>query len=140
MTNLRPILDEFEQEQSLLLPILHAVQAQDGFISEDAMRAIAAYLNLTRAEVFGVVSFYHDFRRSPQEVPVLKICRSEACKARGIETLMPAATEQAGSALKLEPIYCLGVCAVGPAAMTADGNVVARLDQGKLQTLIEDCS
>ena len=100
------------------------------------MVTIAEALNLTRAEVFGVVSFYHDFRQAPAGAPVLKICRAEACQARGVEALMPAAAAAAGTRVKLEDIYCLGLCSVGPAAISEDGTVHARLTDDRLKTLI----
>lgn len=116
-----------------LLPILHDVQAAFGCVSEDAIRAIAAGLNLTRAEVFGVVSFYHDFKAEADPRPVIKLCRAEACQARGVEVLVAGMAEQ--SRVKVEPVYCLGLCAVGPAAMVG-GEVVARLDAAKFAALV----
>jgi formate dehydrogenase subunit gamma len=116
-----------------LLPILHDVQKMFGHISEAAIREVAQALNLTRAEVYGVVSFYHDFRKAPETRPVLKLCRAEACKARGVEALVPIT--QAQSRVKVEPIYCLGLCAVGPAAMIGD-QVHARLNADSLTALM----
>ena len=122
--------------RAALLPILHAVQAEYGFVSEDAVRQIAARLNLTRAEVHGVMSFYHDFRSEPATLPVIKLCRAEACKARGVEALVPEAERAASGKVMIETVYCLGLCAVGPNAMT--GNAVhGRLDAAKLGKLIE---
>jgi formate dehydrogenase subunit gamma len=118
-----------------LLPILHEVQAHFGYVSEDAMRAIAHALNLTRAEVYGVVSFYHDFRTSRDDRPVLKLCRAEACKARGVEALVAGIEQAAGARIKVETVYCLGLCSVGPAAMAA-GNVYAQLDADSAQALV----
>jgi formate dehydrogenase subunit gamma len=116
-----------------LLPILHDVQKMFGHVSEDAIRAIATGLNLTRAEVYGVVSFYHDFRKEPETRPVIKLCRSEACKARGVEALVPIAEGQ--DRVKVEAIYCLGLCAVGPAAMIGD-QVYARLNTERMTELL----
>ena len=116
-----------------MLPILHDVQAAFGFVSEEAMRDIASALNLTRAEVHGVVSFYHDFKTQPVEKPVIKICRSEACQARGVDALMADLPET--GRVKIETVYCLGLCSVGPAAMVKD-DVHARLDAAKLQALV----
>jgi formate dehydrogenase subunit gamma len=116
------------QREGPLLPILHDVQAAFGHVSEDAIRAIATALNLTRAEVYGVVSFYHDFRSERGARPVIKLCRAEACQARGVGDLV---IDEA----KVEAIYCLGLCTVGPAAMTG-GTVHARLDQAKLDALV----
>lgn len=133
MTSLADILAEHEGREGPLLPILHDVQKLFGYVSEDAMREIANTLNLTRAEVYGVVSFYHDFRTEAETRPVLKLCRAEACKARGVEALLPVAESQ--SRVKIEPIYCLGLCSVGPAALVGD-TVHARLDSPRLTALL----
>ena len=116
-----------------LLPILHDIQADYGHVSEAAIREIAQLLNLTRAEVHGVVSFYHDFSAVPDPRPIIKLCRAEACQARGVEALLPAA--QAQERVRIDPIYCLGLCAVGPAALS-NGQVHARLDADRLAALI----
>jgi len=134
MLTIADILAEHKGREGPLLPILHDVQKLFGYISEDAMREIASALNLTRAEVYGVVSFYHDFRKEAEARPVLKLCRAEACKARGVEALVPIADSQ--SRIKVEAIYCLGLCAVGPSAMVGD-TVYARLDSAKFKTLLE---
>jgi formate dehydrogenase subunit gamma len=134
MATIADILAEHKGREGPLLPILHDVQKLFGYISEDAMREIASVLNLTRAEVYGVVSFYHDFRKEAEARPVLKLCRAEACKARGVEALVPIADSQ--SRIKVEAIYCLGLCAVGPSAMVGD-TVYARLDSAKFKTLLE---
>lgn len=127
------ILTEHDGREGPLLPILHDVQKAFGHVSEDAMREIAHALNLTRAEVYGVVSFYHDFRKEAETRPVLKLCRAEACKARGVEALVPLAESQAR--VKVEPVYCLGLCSVGPAAILGD-QVYARLNQDRLSALM----
>jgi len=134
MVSIANILAEHKDREGPLLPILHDVQKAFGHVSEDAMREIASALNLTRAEVYGVVSFYHDFRKEAEARPVLKLCRAEACKARGVEALVPIADNQ--SRVKVEAIYCLGLCAVGPSAMVGD-TVHARLDGAKFKTLLE---
>ena len=134
MVSIADILAEHKDREGPLLPILHDVQKAFGHVSEDAMREIASALNLTRAEVYGVVSFYHDFRKEAEARPVLKLCRAEACKARGVEALVPIADNQ--SRIKVEEIYCLGLCAVGPSAMVGE-KVYARLDGAKFKTLLE---
>ena len=134
MSTIADILAEHAGREGPLLPILHDVQKAFGHVSEDAMRQIAAALNLTRAEVYGVVSFYHDFRREAEPQPVLKLCRAEACKARGVEALVPLAESQ--SRVKVERVYCLGLCSVGPAAMVGD-QVHARLDQNRFSALMD---
>ena len=127
------ILDRHRATEGALLPILHDVQAAFGFVSEEAMHTIASALNLTRAEVHGVVSFYHDFKTTPDKQPTLKLCRSEACQARGVEALVADLPEAAQA--KVKTIYCLGLCSVGPAALV-EGEVHARLDAAKLQALV----
>jgi formate dehydrogenase subunit gamma len=133
MTNIADIIAEHHGREGPLLPILHDVQKTFGHVSEDAMREIAAALNLTRAEVYGVVSFYHDFRKEAETRPVIKLCRSEACKARGVEALVPIAEGQ--NRVKVEAIYCLGLCSVGPAAMVGD-TVHARLNTERMTALL----
>jgi formate dehydrogenase subunit gamma len=114
---------------------LHDVQVRAGYISEEAIRNIASALNLTRAEVHGVVSFYHDFKTVPDARPVIKLCRAEACKARGVEAMVAGVEAAAGSRVKIEAIYCLGLCSVGPAAMVGD-QVYARMNSAKLAALV----
>ena len=128
------ILARHAGREGALLPILHDVQAALGHVPEAAIRAIAQALNLSRAEVHGVVSFYHDFRSTPDPRPVLKLCRAEACQARGSEALAAGLAETPG--VRIETVYCLGLCSVGPNAMVGE-TVHARLDSGKLTALIE---
>jgi len=134
MTTIADILAEHEGREGSLLPILHDVQKIFGHVSEDAMREISHALNLTRAEVYGVVSFYHDFRKESETRPVIKLCRAEACKARGVEALVPPADSQ--TRVRIEAVYCLGLCSVGPAAMIGN-QVYARLNQERLVSLME---
>lgn len=117
-----------------LLPILHDVQAAFGCISPEAEAAIAAALNLSRAEVHGVVSFYHDFTSAPDPRPCIELCRAEACQARGVETLVAAAQAAAGARVRIKTVYCLGLCSAGPAARTGD-TLHARLDEAGLARL-----
>jgi len=127
-----------------LLPILHDVQAAFGCVSPHAERAIAAALNLTRAEVHGVVSFYHDFTETADPRPCVQICRAEACQARGVEALVPAAEAaarcQGVERVRLAKVYCLGLCSVGPAARVISekgGDTLhARLDEAALVALV----
>jgi len=123
------------------LPILHALQEEFGFIAEEAVPLVASALNLSRAEVHGIVTFYHDFRRRPGGRHVLKICRAEACQAMGISELSAELLQREGvnwgattpdGALTIEAVYCLGLCACAPAALY-DGEPVARLDRGILE-------
>lgn len=135
--SLEDILARHERRKGALLPILHDVQAAFGHVSESAMQTVAAALNLSRAEVYGVVSFYHDFRLISDDRRVLKICRAEACQARGVEALVADLPEQ--SRIKIETVYCLGMCSVGPCALDG-GAVHARLDGPKLDALIGSLS
>lgn len=128
------ILAAHAGREGALLPILHDVQAAFGHVSESAIRHIAQALNLTRAEVHGVVSFYHDFHEEPETRPVLKLCRAESCQARGVEALAAALPDN--PRVKVETVYCLGLCSVGPAAMIGH-EVHARLDAAWLGALVE---
>jgi formate dehydrogenase subunit gamma len=134
MATIAAIISEHSEREGPLLPILHDVQKAFGFVSEDAMREISSALNLTRAEVYGVVSFYHDFRKEAESRPIMKLCRAEACKARGVEALVPIADGQ--SRVKVEAVYCLGLCSVGPAAMVGS-QVYARLNHDGLVALMD---
>jgi formate dehydrogenase subunit gamma len=135
MQTLDDIIASHDEREGSLLPILHDVQVRAGYISEEAIRNIASALNLTRAEVHGVVSFYHDFKTVPDARPVIKLCRAEACKARGVEAMVAGVEAAAGSRVKIEAIYCLGLCSVGPAAMVGD-QVYARMNSAKLAALV----
>lgn len=118
-----------------LLPILHAVHKAFGHVPEAAVPAIANVLNLTRAEVHGTLTFYHDFQRTPVSGTTIKICRAEACQAMGARELVKHAQKTAGPNIRIEPIYCLGLCATAPAAMIGD-QVYGRLDKQKLTDLL----
>ena len=120
-----------------LLPILHDVQHAFGCVDAESEALIAKALNLSRADVHGVVSFYHDFHAEPDPRPEVQICRAEACKARGVEALIPAAEKAAGERVKLTTVYCLGVCSAGPSARTGD-RLHARLDSAGLVEVIEN--
>jgi formate dehydrogenase subunit gamma len=134
------IISEHASLEGPMLPILHALQEEFGYVGEAAAPLIAQALNLTRAEVHGVISFYHDFRHDPP--PVLKLCRGESCQSMGSEALARNLLERFGidwngptaaGSLTVEPVYCLGLCACSPAGML-DGEPIARLDD---QTLAE---
>lgn len=127
-----------------LLPLLHHIQEEIGYIPADAIAPIASALNLSRAEVQGVVSFYPDFRRTPPGRHVLKVCRAEACQAmqggaleahvkRRFAVDLHQTTEN--GALTLEPVYCLGNCACAPAVML-DGEVHGRVTPARLDELL----
>jgi len=139
-------INECVDREGPLLPILHALQEEFGYIDEAAEPLIAEALNITRAEVHGVVTFYHDFRKAPAGRHVVKLCRAEACQAAGGDSLAAHAEASLGVALgnttadgriTIEPVYCLGLCSVSPSAMI-DGKVVARLDAKKLDALLAE--
>ena len=127
------------------MPILHAIQEALGWIPEAALAPVAEALNVSVAEVHGVVSFYHDFRREPPGKHVLKLCRAEACQAVGASRLVAHVQRQSGVQLgetrrdgkmTLEAVYCLGLCASAPAAL-ADGRVMGRMTAEKTDALLE---
>jgi formate dehydrogenase subunit gamma len=129
-----------------MLPVLHALQEAFGCVPEAAVPMVAEALNLSRAEVHGVVTFYHDFRREPGGCHILKLCRAEACQAAGGDALaaravarlgIPMGTTAPDGSVTLEPVYCLGLCATAPSAMI-DGRMVGRLDQRRLDGLLAE--
>lgn len=130
------IIAEHRGRKGALLPMLHAIQHAFGCIDAKAEAAVAQALNLSRAEVHGVVSFYHDFTPAPDPRPVVELCRAEACKARGVEALVPAAEAAAGERVNLKTVYCLGLCATGPNARTGD-TLHSRLDEAALVNLVK---
>jgi formate dehydrogenase subunit gamma len=127
------ILRRHEGRRGALLPILNDVQAALGHVPPEAVPLIAEALNLSRAEVHGVVTFYHDLKRTPADRPVVKLCRAEACQARGVDAIAPIL--EADDRIEVETVYCLGLCASGPSAMAGD-RVFARLDQAGALKLI----
>jgi len=127
------------------LPILHALQAAFGFVHAEAIRMIAERLNLTRAEVYGVMSFYHDFRREPAGRHVLRLCRAEACQSLGADQVASHVRRRLGvdwhdttadGAVTLEPVFCLGLCSVGPSALL-DGAPLGRLDNARVDAALD---
>ena len=127
------------------MPMLHAIQAAYGFVPDAAIPVVALALNLSRAEVHGLVSFYHDFRREPAGRTVLRLCRAEACQARGAERVAAHAAGALGiswhettpdGAITLEPVFCLGLCAAAPCG-TVNERTVARLDEARLDAILE---
>jgi formate dehydrogenase subunit gamma len=116
-----------------LLPVLHGVQHALGFVPPEAVPEIAQALNLSRAEVHGVLTYYHHFRQAPVAGPVLQVCRAESCRAMGSEALWAQAQQRA--VCTVEPVYCLGLCAMSPAVML-DGQLHARMTPEKLDALL----
>jgi formate dehydrogenase subunit gamma len=140
------IIAEHAKLEGATLVILHALQEAFGYVPEPAIPMVASALNLSRAEVHGVFTFYHDFRKAPAGRHVLKLCRAEACQAAGGDALAARTQAKLGVALgnttadervTLEPIYCLGLCATAPSAML-DGRVVGRLDEARLDALVKE--
>ncbi|MCC5993473.1 MAG: formate dehydrogenase subunit gamma [Rhodobacteraceae bacterium] len=141
---LRAIIARHADLEGALLPILHELQETYGHIPAASAPLICAALNISKAELHGVISFYHDFRDAPAGRHVLKLCRAEACKAVGADALAEALLRKLGidwhgttgdGAVTIEPVYCLGLCACGPAAML-DEQVVGRADAEKLDRLL----
>ena len=142
----REIIAEHTGLEGPLLPIFHAIQAEWGHVPQMAIPVIAEALNIGRAEVHGTMSFYHDFRTEPAGRHVVKLCRAEACQAVGADRLADHARSKLGvdwhettknGNLTLEPVFCLGLCACGPAALV-DGKVVGRVDEAKLDRIIAE--
>lgn len=125
----RAIAEQHRDDRGALMPVLHEVVGEVGWISRDDVREIADVLNLSVAEVHGVVSFYHDFRTSPPPAHVLQICRAEACQTLGSEAVYQSATTRfdGDDAVEVQQVFCLGNCALGPSAMV-DGRICGRLD------------
>jgi len=131
-------------DKGLLLPLLHFIQDRLGYIPPDSALDIARVLNISRAEVHGVITYYHFFRTEPVGRHVLQICRAEACQACGSENLYSLAQEKLGcmphetsknGAVTLEPVYCLGLCATSP-AIQIDDRLYARVSAEKLEKLL----
>lgn len=133
---LSDIIAAHQGRKGPLLPILHDIQRAFGCIDAKAEAEVAKALNLSRAEVHGVVSFYHDFTPAHDPRPVVELCRAEACKARGVEALVDAAEAAAGERVNLKAVYCLGLCATGPNARTGD-SLHSRLDAAALVKLVQ---
>lgn len=126
--------------QGGLLPILHAIQDQLGFIPTDATAYIAKALNLSRAEVHGVITFYHHFRQEQPAKTIVQVCRAEACQSMGGEALWQHACQRASSnssdsAITLEPVYCLGLCSTAP-AMSVNERSYARVNAARFDQLL----
>jgi formate dehydrogenase subunit gamma len=136
---------ELEQLPGALLPILHALQDEFGYIDAEAIPLVADRLNLSKAEVHGAVSFYHDFRNTPPGRHILRICRAEACQSMGCESLVAHVEKRLGvkmgqttadRSFTVEPVYCLGNCALSPSAML-DGRPYGRVSADVADFLID---
>lgn len=131
----RSIVRDKADMPGALLPVLHALQDCFGYINPDFVPDIATILNLSRADVHGVISFYHDFRDKPPAKRVLRICRAEACQAMAGEKLSAHAKKYSAGDVTFEPVYCLGNCACAPAVMM-DGKTYGRITPERLDKLI----
>jgi formate dehydrogenase subunit gamma len=140
----RAIVAGQQGQRGALLPILHAVQAELGCVPAEAIAVLAAELNLSRADVYGVVTFYRDFRREPAGSTTVQICRAEACQALGANELLacaeretglsPGQTAAAGS-VTVDQVFCLGNCALGPSVMV-NGRLHGRVDTDYLRAIL----
>jgi formate dehydrogenase subunit gamma len=140
------IIGEMQGLEGPLLPILHGIQEEFGYVPQEALPVIAEALNISRAEVHGVVTFYHDYRSHPAGRHVLKLCQAEACQSMGSDAIAAQVKQLLGidfhettkdGAVTLEPIYCLGLCACSPSAML-DGEVIGRLDAAKIDEIVAE--
>lgn len=137
------VIHQMRSLEGPLLPILHGIQEEFGYVPGESLPVIAEALNISRAEVHGVVTFYHDYRNHPAGRHVLKVCRAEACQSMGGDAIATRIQQLLGigfndttkdGAVTLEPVYCLGLCACAPAAML-DGEVIGRLDSDRLEEI-----
>jgi len=131
------IIAAHRHREGPLLPILNDIQAEFGCVDAETEKVLADGLNLSRADIRGVVSFYHDYKSEADPRPVVQICRAEACKARGVEGLIAGAKQAAGGRVRIATVYCLGLCSAGPAARTGD-DLHIRLDNEAMTKLIEN--
>ena len=141
----RAIVARHEGERGPLLPILHDLQAEFGAIDGETVRLVAEGLNLSRADVHGVVTFYTDFRATPGGRSTVRVCRAEACQSVGADRLVEHARAHLGidlgattpdGAITLESVFCLGNCALSPAVMV-DDTLVGRVDERRFDSLVE---
>jgi formate dehydrogenase subunit gamma len=139
------IIADLKGLEGPLLPILHGLQEEFGYVPQESLPVIAEALNISKAEVHGVVTFYHDYRAHPAGRHVLKLCQAEACQSMGSDAIASQVKRLLGigfhetakdGSVTLEPVYCLGLCACAPSAML-DGEVIGRLDAEKLDDIVE---
>lgn len=140
------IVAAHRDQRGALLPILHAVQAEFGYVPQEAVPQLARELNLSRADVHGVVTFYHDFRSEPAGRTTVHICRGEACQALGADTLVDCVRDHAGIApgetsadgsATVEQVFCLGNCALGP-SVQANGKLYGRMTPDRLRKTLDE--
>ena len=132
----RDIVAQFGGKPEMLVQILQAIVARFGWVPSDTIRQLADELNLSRADVHGVVEYYHDFRTAEPGKHIVKICQAEACQAMGSRELTAHASKTLTDDVTLEPVYCLGNCACSPAVMI-DGKTYGRVDESRFDDLLE---
>ena len=139
ITTLNTIFSKHREQPGALLPILHDIQHELGCVPEEAVPLIANELNLSRAEVHGVITYYHHFRQTPPPKHIVHVCCAEACQANGSEALAnhAAARLQQGD-IKMEPVYCLGLCSIGPAIRIDEMTLHARVTPEKFDVLMSE--
>ncbi|TSA37168.1 MAG: formate dehydrogenase subunit gamma [Methylococcaceae bacterium] len=145
-TTVQDVISALKDKPGALLPILHGIQDALGYVPSDSVPSIAQALNLSRAEVHGVISFYHYFRSTPPGQHLVQVCRAESCQAMGSETLEQHVKTSLGidyhetsadGKFTLEPVYCLGNCACSP-AITIDNDVYGRVTSAEFTNLIDE--
>lgn len=146
---IQKVLEKLQDQEGALLPILHGIQSEIGYIPSEAVPSIAAALNQSRADIHGVISFYHQFRTTPPGKHQIEICRAEACQSMGSRNLEQHAIETLGIGfhattpdrnLTLEAVYCLGNCACAP-SIRVDNEIVGRVTADKFDALVDQlCS
>lgn len=142
--NARAIVAELAHLEGATLPMLHALQDAFGYVDRQAVPLIAEALNLSRAEVHGTISFYHDFRTAPPPARTVKLCRAEACQSLGCEAVVAELARDHGIVVDggpagdaaVETVYCLGNCALGPSALV-DGELIGRVDAARIAGLCQ---
>ena len=145
-TNIDQLIEQFKSLPGGLMPLLHAVKHDVGYIPDDSVEQIAKGFNLSRAEVHGVISFYHDFNTSPTGQHCVQICRAEACQSMGSRQIEAHAKKSLGieygettkdGKVTLQPVYCLGNCACSP-SIRIDDDIHARVDQSRFDQLMTE--
>lgn len=140
------VINEYKAIEGPLLPVLYAIQEEFGYVPAETLTLIAEALNLSRAEVHGVMTFYHDFRASPTGRHVIRLCRAEACQSMDGDRVAEAVQKLLGigwgettgdGKITLEAVYCLGLCACAPAAQV-DDRLIGRLNEGKAERMIAE--
>ncbi len=140
------VISEYGDLEGPLLPILHGLQHEFGFVPPQSLPIVAKALNISKAEAHGVATFYHDYRAAPAGRHVLKLCQAEACQSMGSDAIAAQIKQALGigfhetsadGSVTLEPVYCLGLCACAPSAML-DGEVIGRIDTDAVEEIVAE--